>query len=196
MTFLSLITYHHSLLPTHYPLPTILWYSFFMIIGHTYTISSLEALDNFVEHEFLPFVDATDTTATVFGLTGDLGSGKTAFVKSVAKHLGISETISSPTFIITKSYTLPREDTPLETLEGAKDLRAHPHFHELIHIDAYRMEDDREADVLRLPDLLHDGRNIIFIEWPEMLGEHTPKNIRRIQFTFINDTTREITLLN
>jgi tRNA threonylcarbamoyladenosine biosynthesis protein TsaE len=167
-----------------------------MIIGHTYTTSSLEELDHFIEKEFLPFLSATDTTATVFGLTGDLGSGKTAFVKSVAKHLGITETLSSPTFIIAKSYTLPNENTPLETLEGAKDLRAHPHFHELIHIDAYRMENPEEADVLRLPSLLQDGRNLIFIEWPEMLGEHMPSHIRTIHCTFIDEATRTLSLLN
>lgn len=167
-----------------------------MIIGHTYTTHSIGELEELVKKEFLPYLTATDTDATVFGLTGDLGTGKTAFVKAVAKQLGITEQIVSPTFIIAKFYTLPNENTPLEILESAKEERNHPHFHELVHIDAYRLEDPRESSVLLLDQLLTDGKKLIFIEWPEMLGDLAPKNIRMIRFTFIDEKTRTLSLIN
>lgn len=167
-----------------------------MIIGHKYTIASLEELDNFVVHEFLPFLEPTDADATVFALSGDLGAGKTAFVKSVSKHLGITEQVVSPTFIIAKFYPLPGSENAIEILESAQEERAHLHFHELVHIDAYRMEDPKEADVLRFPELLNDPKKLIFVEWPEQLGDALPHNVRRLQFKFIDETTREITVIN
>lgn len=167
-----------------------------MITGHKYTVSSLEELDQFVEKEFLPFIEPSDADATVYALSGDLGSGKTAFVKLVSKHFGITEQIASPTFIIAKFYPLPKAMTPEEILESPQEERAHLHFHELVHIDAYRMEDESEADVLRLPELLNDSKKIIFIEWPEKLGNALPKGVHKIEFKFIDETTREIVSLN
>ncbi len=167
-----------------------------MIIGHEYITDSLAALDEFVAREFLPFITPNDDGATVYALTGDLGSGKTAFVKSVAKQLGITEHIVSPTFIIAKFYPLPHTDTPEEIFENAQEERAHPHFHELVHIDAYRMEDPKEAEVLRLHELLDDERKIVFIEWPEQLGEQLPQGNITLRFKFIDETTRSITQVN
>ncbi|HXK37760.1 MAG TPA: tRNA (adenosine(37)-N6)-threonylcarbamoyltransferase complex ATPase subunit type 1 TsaE [Candidatus Paceibacterota bacterium] len=167
-----------------------------MIKGHEYTIDSLNALDDFVAHEFLPFLTPSDDGATVIALTGDLGSGKTAFVKSVAKQFGITDHIVSPTFIIAKFYPLPGSEKPEELFENAQEERAHPHFHELVHIDAYRMEDPKEAEVLRLPELLNDERKIIFIEWPEQLGAELPKGNITLQFKFVDETTRTITQTN
>jgi tRNA threonylcarbamoyladenosine biosynthesis protein TsaE len=167
-----------------------------MIIGHKYTISSLEELDIFVEKEFLPFVEPSDADATVYALSGDLGSGKTAFVKSVCKHYGIKDQVASPTFIIAKFYPLPGSEKVEEIFESPQEERANPHFHELVHIDAYRMEDPKEAEVLRLSDLLNDPKKIIFIEWPDQLGDELPKGARRIEFKFVDETTREIIAVN
>ena len=61
--------------------------------------------------------------AIVIGLSGDLGSGKTTFVQAVAKELGITEHVTSPTFVIMKKY-------------GIK----HSHFNTLVHIYAYRLD--------------------------------------------------------
>lgn len=167
-----------------------------MIIGHKYTISSLNELDEFVAKEFLPFLSPSDADATVYALSGDLGSGKTAFVKSVSKQLGIIDQVASPTFIIAKFYPLPGATKPEEILESPQEERANLHFHELVHIDAYRMENEKEAEVLRLKDLLNDSKKIIFIEWPEQLGKELPKGARRIEFKFIDETTREIIAIN
>jgi len=91
--------------------------------------------------------------ATVVGLSGHLGAGKTAFVKEIAKELGIKEDITSPTFVIMKIY---------ET--------EHPKWHRLIHIDAYRLEKREELEALQWEKLLSDPHNLIMIEWPENVG--------------------------
>lgn len=87
------------------------------------------------------------------GLSGHLGAGKTAFVKAVGKTLGVKEDITSPTFVIMKIY-----DT--------KDER----FKRLVHIDAYRLENQKELDVLNLESLVSNENNLIMIEWPENVG--------------------------
>lgn len=167
-----------------------------MIIGHKYTISSLEELDNFVKTEFIPFITPTDVNATVYALKGDLGAGKTTFVKSVAKHMGVDDQIVSPTFIIAKYYSLPKAENADEILESANEERAYPDFQDFVHIDAYRLENEEEAEVLRLKEILEDGKKIIFIEWPEKLGSLLPKGVRELEFKFIDENTREITALN
>jgi len=75
--------------------------------------------------------------ASVVGLYGDLGSGKTTFTKAIAGELGVKETVTSPTFIIQKKYKLP---------ENAR-------YSTLTHIDAYRLESSHELAVLGWEDL-------------------------------------------
>jgi tRNA threonylcarbamoyladenosine biosynthesis protein TsaE len=110
---------------------------------------------------------ATLERALVVGLSGHLGAGKTAFTKAVGRELGITEEITSPTFVIMKVYP-----------------SNHPHFTKLIHIDAYRMEEKAEMDVLKLGELRNDPGSIIIIEWPENVGyesdldEHIKLEIR------------------
>jgi tRNA threonylcarbamoyladenosine biosynthesis protein TsaE len=92
--------------------------------------------------------------ATIVGLSGHLGAGKTAFVKAAAKHLGLGEEITSPTFVIMKQYPL----------SGAA-------WKQLIHIDAYRLEAGKELHVLDFGKLAADKDNLILLEWPENVRE-------------------------
>jgi tRNA threonylcarbamoyladenosine biosynthesis protein TsaE len=77
-------------------------------------------------------------------------TAKTTLVKAIAKELGITETITSPTFVIAKYY-----DT--------KDAR----FTKLIHIDAYRIEDPKELEVLGWDSIKKEPNTLVVIEWPE-----------------------------
>lgn len=115
--------------------------------------------------------------ATILALKGDLGAGKTAFVKTIAKHLGIVHEITSPTFVIMKSYEIP----------------AHPYFKTLVHIDAYRIEDEDEMRVLKFEEILNDPANLVCIEWPEKIQNLILHDAMVIEFTLNQDGTRELT---
>jgi tRNA threonylcarbamoyl adenosine modification protein YjeE len=95
--------------------------------------------------------------AKLVGLSGHLGSGKTAFTKLVAKNLGVNETVTSPTFVIMKIY-------PINA--GEVNYR----FHRLIHIDAYRLEKPEELEALNFEQIMSDSKNLVLIEWPENVG--------------------------
>lgn len=112
--------------------------------------------------------------AKVLFLEGDLGAGKTTFTKEIAEHLGIvKEDVHSPTFILKKEYR-----------------SSHPTFKKLIHIDAYRFENEEEASVLRLEDDLKDPTSLIVIEWPSKMKYKQADML--IMFTVIDDETREL----
>ena len=94
--------------------------------------------------------------ATVVFLSGDLGSGKTTTTKAISKQLGIQEDIASPTFVILKRY-----DIDQGVLGGR--------FLNLIHIDAYRLKNYEELTKIKFEEYLADEKNLILIEWPEMV---------------------------
>lgn len=97
-------------------------------------------------------------------LSGDLGAGKTTFVQNLARKLGVTDTLQSPTFVIQKNY-------PLNT----------NHYKLLIHIDVYRLHELRELTVLGFEHYLTDPQNLILLEWPEQvpgIAEHPHISIR------------------
>lgn len=118
--------------------------------------------------------------ATVVGLSGDLGAGKTAFVKCVASVLGVKETITSPTFVLEKVYSVPRG-----SLLSARFMR-------LIHIDAYRLERGNEMHALGWEAIVADPQNLIFIEWPEQVADAMPKEMMNIYFEYVDEKTRTV----
>ena len=100
-----------------------------------------------------------ENCAAVLALHGDLGAGKTSFVKSLARELGVEDVVTSPTFVIMKLY-----DTQAEA------------FQTLVHIDAYRIEDIDEMRVLRFEEVLSQKDTIICIEWAEKIKELLPSH--------------------
>jgi tRNA threonylcarbamoyladenosine biosynthesis protein TsaE len=128
-----------------------------------------------VAKKFLEGIELRRGGAAIVGLFGDLGAGKTAFTKCVAEILGVSESVTSPTFVIEKIYTL----------DGQK-------FKRLIHIDAYRLEKGEELIKIGWREISEDENNLILIEWPEKVTEILPENMIKINFTFIDENTREI----
>jgi len=117
--------------------------------------------------------------AFVVGLEGDLGAGKTAFTKGVAKALGVEGSVTSPTFVIEKIYKLPK-------------LPQYEKFSRLIHIDAYRLESGKELLGIGWEEILKDPQNLILIEWPERVEDVLPKDTKTIQFRFVDENVREV----
>lgn len=113
--------------------------------------------------------------AKVLFLEGDLGAGKTTFTKELASILGVTkEEVRSPTFILKKEYKAD-----------------HSFFKKLIHIDAYRFDDPKEAKVLCLEDDRKNENSLIVIEWPSKLGGAIDEDMV-IAFTVVDDLTREV----
>ena len=110
--------------------------------------------------------------ATLVTLSGELGAGKTAFVKAAAHALGVEEVVTSPTFVLEKIYLLP---------EGKR-------FKRLIHIDAYRLEKGNELSALGFDELMQDATNLVFLEWPEKVAESLPAPAARISLIVQDDS--------
>jgi tRNA threonylcarbamoyladenosine biosynthesis protein TsaE len=110
--------------------------------------------------EVLRLLEISDDGATVVTLTGDLGAGKTTFVQTLAKNIGINETVTSPTFTIMKGYQ-PNPESG---------------FFNFIHMDAYRIDDLSELTPLRFFEILNQPKTLICIEWAEKIAPTLPKN--------------------
>lgn len=152
-----------------------------------YLSKSLEETEK-IAGDFLMHIQNTYTHtngATVVGLFGDLGSGKTTFTQALGKHLGIKETMTSPTFVIMKKYTVK-----LDRVFGVP--KTGFNLSNLVHIDTYRLESGRELLSLDFADLLNDPQNLILIEWPERVADILPADLIRIDFTFVSENEREI----
>ncbi|MEK7200902.1 MAG: tRNA (adenosine(37)-N6)-threonylcarbamoyltransferase complex ATPase subunit type 1 TsaE [Patescibacteria group bacterium] len=105
-------------------------------------------------------------SATLVGLYGELGSGKTTFMKYLAESFGIEETIKSPTFVIMKIFPLSF------TRRGVRG-----EVENLIHIDAYRIEKEEEMLNLGWQEIIADPKNLICIEWADKITGIMPSHI-------------------
>lgn len=110
----------------------------------------------------------------VIELVGDVGAGKTTFVRGLAKGLNIKEDITSPSFTISKTYAIPNGQT-------------------LIHYDFYRLSDPG----LMADDLTENiaNHNIIIVEWADSIADILPENRTRITISYNDDNTREVTII-
>jgi len=124
---------------------------------------------------FVSSLQSYNDHATVVGLIGDLGAGKTAFTKCVALVLGVSGEVTSPTFVIEKRY-----------------VTEHERFSQLIHIDAYRLSGREELDRLRFSETCANPHTLVIIEWPTQVEGALPTDARFLTFTTISDGIRQI----
>jgi tRNA threonylcarbamoyladenosine biosynthesis protein TsaE len=91
-------------------------------------------------------------------LSGDLGAGKTTFVQNLARALGVTQPVRSPTFPIEQRYSIDWSNLP-----------AQAGFKTLIHMDAYRLEGIQELAKFWTLDEFSDPSKIFLIEWPEQI---------------------------
>jgi tRNA threonylcarbamoyladenosine biosynthesis protein TsaE len=109
---------------------------------------------------------------SVLLLIGDLGAGKTAFVRGLAEALGVDRNkVSSPTFTLMQEYRGGRLP--------------------LFHVDLYRLNDPREIDDLGLDDIASDG--VLAIEWADKLP-HVPPRAIRVSLEHTGEVQRTITI--
>ena len=106
-------------------------------------------------------------------LKGDLGAGKTHFVKGLAMGLGIDDVVTSPTFALHNVYF------------GRLTLN---------HFDFYRIENSEEAEMLGLNELFYDKNAVSAIEWSERVSDLLPPNCITIAIDKVSDSVRTITV--
>lgn len=107
---------------------------------------------------------------TVILLSGDLGSGKTAFSQFLGKYLGVKRHMTSPTFNIIKSYNA--------------DVKLH-------HMDCYRLEGSEED--LGFEEYFNDT-DIALVEWPQFIAEFLPENTISINIKYESENGRLVTI--
>ncbi|MEY3678268.1 MAG: tRNA ((37)-N6)-threonylcarbamoyltransferase complex ATPase subunit type 1 TsaE [Bacteroidota bacterium] len=107
----------------------------------------------------------------VFLFNGEMGAGKTTFIKAICEYLGVSSTVSSPTFALINEYEYP---------SGL-----------VYHFDCYRLKQPTEALDFGLEEYLDSG-SYCFIEWPEKIAAYWPQSYVQVSIKPLNDREREM----
>jgi len=113
----------------------------------------------------------------IIGLKGELGSGKTQFVKGIGNFFKVEEFINSPTFIIVNVY---RGKDPV----NAEEIKIN-------HFDLYRISKPYELSVIGFDDYLNNG-SIVLIEWCDLAEEYLGREIRKVIFEHGNSENERI----
>jgi tRNA threonylcarbamoyladenosine biosynthesis protein TsaE len=114
---------------------------------------------------------------SVVMIRGDLGAGKTHFIKGIARALGIDEReLTSPTFSLAHEF---------DCFLNGKSFTLH-------HLDCYRFEKPEELLELGVEDYLYPKSGATIIEWPERIESLIPKSAINVNINTISETEREI----
>jgi tRNA threonylcarbamoyladenosine biosynthesis protein TsaE len=117
---------------------------------------------------------AQNHSVSVVIFEGEMGAGKTTFIKAICRELGVTDAVSSPTFSIVNEY---------ETTSGKR----------LYHFDFYRIEEEQEAlDIGTLE--YFDSGNLCLIEWPSKVPNLLPEHYLTVNITASPSGQRTITL--
>ncbi len=108
----------------------------------------------------------------IIALEGELGAGKTTFIKGFAKALGVKDKVKSPTFVLMKKY--------------------HVRGTELYHLDCYRVGNEKDLKIPELKEILKEPHNIVVIEWAEHIRKILPKNHIKIHIDHVDKNKRKI----
>lgn len=116
-------------------------------------------------------------------LQGDLGAGKTTFVRHLLKGLGVQGRIKSPTYAVVEPYTLTASTRPA----------GHNPVIAIWHFDFYRFNDPREWEEAGFRDIFASP-GLKLVEWPEKAGSHLPLPDLVIAMDMLADESRSVTL--
>jgi len=136
------------------------------------TALEIQSLDSI--HETAKKFIAQIGDKTVFAFNGNMGAGKTTFIKAICDILGVQESVNSPTFSIVNEY---------ETAEGKI----------IYHFDCYRINKIQEALDLGAEEYLYSG-NLCFIEWAENIAPLLPDSLVNVNIEEVENGKRMITM--
>lgn len=108
---------------------------------------------------------------------GEMGAGKTTFIKALCQTLGVTDVINSPTFSIVNEYGIEHSNE------------------KVFHFDFYRLKKAEEAFDFGVEDYFFSG-NYCLMEWPEIVEEILPQNCLKVQIKELEDQKREIHITN
>ena len=108
----------------------------------------------------------------VVALYGEMGAGKTTFIKWLCKQLGVKDAVNSPTFAIVNVYDIPCHNLPNSQSDGTE---------EIYHFDCYRLRNLQEAIDMGAQDYFDSGCYCL-IEWPDVLESLLPEDTVIVHF--------------
>lgn len=134
-------------------------------------IKSIDSISSSAQ-EFLQLV----SEKRVFAFHGQMGAGKTTFIKAICQALGVDDIINSPTFSIVNEYLCSNGSS-------------------VFHFDCYRIEDLRDAVDMGAEEYLYSG-DYCFVEWPDNIAPLLPDDTVHVEIREIENGEREIVILN
>ena len=118
----------------------------------------LEDIEDIVDLFFVELQQKQKNGPAILLFSGNLGAGKTTFIQTLAKKLGVQEPVLSPTFTMMRTYVLSSGE-----------------FQKLYHFDLYRVEDEKELARIGWDTAMTDMDGIVCVEWPEKAGSKIPE---------------------
>ena len=143
-------------------------------MGKTITIDSIENIE-VAAKEFIDYISNSSLESNIFAFYGQMGAGKTTFIKAICNVLGVEDLVSSPTFTIVNEY---------------KSAKGFP----IYHFDFYRIKSLEEVYNMGYEEYLYSDA-VCFMEWPELVEELLPDECIRVDIEEESDGTRTITIL-
>lgn len=140
-------------------------------MGKTIIINGLEEIDNAAQ-QFLQYVSQSPLQSNIFAFFGQMGAGKTTFIKTLCSQLGVADDVNSPTFTIVNEY---------------RAAKGYP----IYHFDFYRINKVQEAYDIGL-DEYFGGDGLCLIEWPEKIEEVLPDDCFRVYLKVDQQGTRTL----
>ena len=128
-------------------------------------IRSLEEIGTAAQ-EFVQYISSSDLQSNIFAFFGQMGAGKTTFIKAICKELGVADAVNSPTFTIVNEY------------RAAKGFP-------IYHFDFYRINKITEAYDIGI-DEYFCGDGLCLIEWPEKIKEILPDDCFQV-FVYVDE---------
>ena len=128
-------------------------------------IRSLEEIGTAAQG-FVQYISSSDLQSNIFAFFGQMGAGKTTFIKAICKELGVADDVNSPTFTIVNEY------------RAAKGFP-------IYHFDFYRINKIAEAYDIGI-DEYFSGDGLCLIEWPEKINEILPEDCFQV-FVYVDD---------